>query len=367
MPIGLILLKWDDRIGAKILSSFPEEIKLNDKTLLQVASTHEYSGDTGMVSLLVGPLNIASFYTGPETKLYIILLLGLDEDPDAYEGGLSDVSRIILQNLDDGAYLQMIPSLYQRLSAYPTLNHEQSIAFMYQDEINRLILDRLRDEGVFTKSELSVWLKDLFRNRHLDIDTIIMDLIRKDILKEATVKGVPSELIFLTNDVLIMRRPPAEILRNPSEKGLPERFTEEYISEVKKYFQSYRISEEDNLKILDLLTNQDVYKVLKLLRLTVPTKNTLMKLENKSIDNVDNALKELWKNEMIHVFQDTNGVEFYALKTDLHVSLLFPKYIINTIIHQFEVKSKVDKVLIEYLNVLEDVYYSMKTSQKSES
>jgi hypothetical protein len=365
MPVGLIFMEWDDRIGAKILTSAPEEIKLNDKTMLQIISTHEYSGETGMISFFVGSLNIASYYTGPDTKKYLILLLNLEEDPDAYEGGLSDVSRIVLQNLEDGSYLGMVSSLYKRLSAYPTLNFEQSLAFLYQDELNRLIINRLRDEGVFTKSELSVWLKDLYRKRVMDIDGFIMGLNRREILKEATIKGISSELIFLTNDIMMMRKPPLDLLRKPLEKGLPERFVEEYREEVRKYFLTYRPSEDDNLKMLGLLTDPEVYEVLKLLRITTPTKDALVKLKEKGVEDLDGALKKLWDSQMFLVFQDTNGLEFYALKTDFHVSLMFPKYIVNTIIHQFEVKSKVNKVLIEYLSVLEDSYYALKAPKKS--
>ena len=66
------------------------------------------------------------------------MLLNLDDDPDAYEGGLADASRIILQNLEEDAYLSMIPSLFRRLSVYPTLNSEQQLAMTYQDEIKRM-------------------------------------------------------------------------------------------------------------------------------------------------------------------------------------------------------------------------------------
>ncbi len=366
MPVGLLVMQWDDRIGANILAQFPEEIQLDHKTLMQIISTHEYSGDVGTVSLLVGALNISSFYMGPEVKIYVVLLLRVDEDPDTYEGGLSDISRIILQNLDDGSYREMLPSLYKRLAAYPTLNNEQKLAFLYQDEINRLVLRRLRDEGVFTKSELGVWLKDLYRKRYLDVDGIVMSLNRIDILKEATVKGISSELIFLTNDILMMRRPPVDLLKNASIKGLPETLVEEYRREVREYFQIYRPSEEDNLELLEVLTNPEVYQVLRLLRITIPTKNSLMKLQGKGVEDVDAALKILWKKKMINVYQGGKGIEYYALKTDFHISLFFPKYIVNTIIHQFDVKSKTDKVLIEYLEVLESSFYSMRHPQTVE-
>ena len=128
MPVGLVVMKWNERVGTEILAKYPEEIIITDKTLMQVYSTHEYSGESGMISLMVGSLNIASYYTGPEKGYYILLLLNLDDDPDAYEGGLSEAARIILQNLEDDAYVQFIPSLFRRLTVYPTLNEEQRLA-----------------------------------------------------------------------------------------------------------------------------------------------------------------------------------------------------------------------------------------------
>ncbi|MBA7474899.1 hypothetical protein ES707_10261 [subsurface metagenome] len=148
MPVGLVVMKWDERVGTEILAKYPEEIVITDKTLMQVYSTHEYSGESGMISLMVGSLNIASYYTGPEKGYYILLLLNLDDDPDAYEGGLIDTSRTILQNLEDDAFIQLVPSLFRRVSMYPTLNEEQRLAITYQDEIKRMIINRLRDTSL---------------------------------------------------------------------------------------------------------------------------------------------------------------------------------------------------------------------------
>ncbi|HEC39490.1 MAG TPA: hypothetical protein ENI29_14720, partial [bacterium] len=115
MPIGLVVMKWDDRAGTEILSKYPEEVFLTEKTLMQVYSTHEYSGESGMISLMIGSLNIASYFTGPENGFYILLLLNLEDDPDAYEEGLIDISRIILQNVEEDEFIKLIPSLFRRL------------------------------------------------------------------------------------------------------------------------------------------------------------------------------------------------------------------------------------------------------------
>ena len=166
-------MRWNERVGTEVLNKYPTEMEITDKTLMQIYSTHEYSGESGLVSLMIGSLNIASYYTGPENEYYIILLLNVDEDPDSYEEGLVDVSRVILQNLTDDAYFKMIPSLFQRLSVYPTLNTEQKLAFTYYDEVKRMIINRLREDGAVSKSELIIWLKDQYRQGFLNIDADI--------------------------------------------------------------------------------------------------------------------------------------------------------------------------------------------------
>lgn len=365
MPIGLLLMRWDVKVSTEILAKYPDELVISEETLMQIYAAHEYTGEPGMISLLVGPLNIASYYTGREKPLYIILLLNLDEDADAFEGGLSDISRVIFQNYDDKAFLDMIPFLFQRLSTYPTLNMEQSLSITYIDEVNRLIINRLREEGVITKSELKIWLKDQYREGFFDVDAILMELIKKEIIKETSVKGMPSELIFLINDLFMIRRPPINLLKDPSDRGLPEQFVDDYNVEVRKFFQKYRPSEEDTLKILDeVIVDPQVYEILRLLRISIVTKNTLEKLRKKGVDDIDGGLKKLWDNQMIHVFQDTKGNEYYALLTDFHSSLIYPKYMLKTIIHQYEVKSKSNGVLLEYLNVLDNSYKPVKAQSE---
>lgn len=365
MPVGFVVMKWDPRIGTNIVARYPEEIRISDATLMQIYSTHEYSGEAGMISLMAGSLNIASYFTGPDKGYYIILLLNLDDDPDAFEGGLTDISRIILQNLEDDAFLPMIPSLFRRLSVYPTLNQEQLLAITYQDEVKRMIINRLRDEGVVTKSELNIWLKDKYRYGFFEIDAVLFDLVKRELIKEASVRDMPSELIFLINDLLILRLPPTKLLKEPIENGLPETLVNDYRITVQKYFQNYHPSEEDTQSLINLIVNPQVYDTIKLLRTTIATKNVLEKLRKKGVDDIDGVLKELWEHKLINVFRDKRGIEYYALVTDFCISLIYPKYLLSTVISEYEVKSKTNKVLIEYLNVLEDAYYELKSKKKS--
>ncbi len=364
MPVGLVIMKWDERIGTQILAKYPEEVVIGDKTLMQVYSTHEYTGEPGMVSLMVGSLNVASYYTGVDTGYYIILLLSLEDDPDLYEGGLADVSRQVLANIEDVSFINLIPSIFQRLSVYPKLNDEQRLAIVYQDEIKRIIINRLREEGVISKSELMVWLKDRYKEGFVDIDAIVMSLIKNDLIKEASVKGMPSELIFLIHDLLITRIPPIKLLASPADKGLPSNLAADYRVESKKFFQEYRPDEDDNLALIELLIDPQVYETLKLLRQAIVTRNDLEKLKKKGVDDVDYVLKKLWQGRMIQVFQDERGNEYYALLSDFYIEKFFPKYLLNVIRSEYAKKSKSNQVLIEYLNVLHDAFQA-KPKKKS--
>ena len=365
MPVGLVVMKWDERVGTQILAKYPEEVQVNDKTLMQVYSTHEYTGEPGMVSMMVGSINIASYYTGPDIGVYVMLLLGLDDDPDAYEGGMADISRQILANIEDNAFKSLIPSLFQRVSVYPKLTPEQSLAFTYQDEVKQMIMGRLRDEGVITKSELMVWLKDVYRHGFIDLDAVVSELIKKDLVKEASVKGMPSELLFLINDLFISRVPPVKLYKNPAASGLPETQAGDYKVEVKKFFSEYKPDREDNLNLINLITEPQVYETLKLLRMAIVTRDDIEKLKKKGVEDVDDVLKKLWSMRMIQVIQDDAGNEYYGLITDFIIETAFPRYQLSVIKGEYGKKSKSNKVLVEYLTILESSYKErMKESKK---
>ena len=81
-----------------------------------------------------------------------------------------------------------------------------------------------------------VWLKNKYKQGFVDIDRILIDLIKPETVKEASVKGMPSELIFLTNDILMGRFPAEGLVENPSNHGLPIEISSDFLAFVKKFF-----------------------------------------------------------------------------------------------------------------------------------
>ena len=79
------------------------------------------------------------------------------------------------------------------------------------------------------------------------------------------------------------------------------------------------------------------------------------------MSDIYGVLKKLYDTNMIKVFKDESGVEYYALLTDFYIDFIFPKYLLNVVKVMNDQKSKSDKVLIQYLNILEDAYYNLKS------
>ena len=161
-----------------------------------------------------------------------------------------------------------------------------------------------------------------------------------------------------------MRIPPVKILSAPSAQGLPAQFVEDYKTDVKRYFQTYKPTEADNLRVIDVLSNPQVYETLRLLRTAIVTRNELEKLRKKGVEDLDDVLKKLWDTQLIQVYRDERNIEYYALLSDFYLDIIFPKYLLNVIQTVYDQKSKADQVLMEYLTVLENSYHDIRAAKK---
>jgi len=362
MPVGLIFTRWNELTGNEVLAKYPEDLEISNNTLIQVYNTHEYTGERGMISLMVGQTNIASYYTGPNTNYCILILLSLGEDPDDFEGALAEISQILLQNLEDENYLELIPSLFQRLSAYPIFNYEQQLFNLYQNDIKRNIINRLRDEGMLSKSQLTSWLKFKYSKGYGDIDLTLFEFVQKEIIQILSVKNERSVILFLIKDLVIFRVPPFKLIKNPGNKGLPKDLESIYKSDCTIFFQNYKISEEDNINIIDILSNPQVYNIFNMLRDSFLKKTDLKKLENKGVYNIENLIKLLLDNQLIKVY-NSEGNDYYALISDFLIDLVIPEYILNVIKIYNDNKTISNHVLIKYLNLLKDTYNTLESTE----
>ncbi len=365
MPIGLIVMNWDERKGAQIITKYPAEVELSEKALMQIYSAHEYDSEPGTVSLAIGGMNALSYFSGAEKAYYIILLLMAEEEPDLYEDGLVDASRELILRNEEITFKTLVPMLFQRISTYPSYKPEQKLASIFADKLKRTILLRLEEEGVIFKSEMHVWLKDIERAVSLDTETLVSSLIKDGLAKEVSIKAAPSALIFLIRDIFVARRPPTVLIREEAEDhGMPPSFKDQYLQEVQTFFKGYKPTLEDNIKLAELLIDQQFYVGLELLRNYVVSREDLEKLKKKGLDDVDALLKKFWDNKLITVLRDKAGKELYALIADITFERSFPLYLLNIIRKNYAEKSKSNPVLLEHLNILKDVFLEERAQLK---
>ena len=117
MPVGLVLMKWDERIATEILFKYPDDkdFEITDKTLLHLLNLHEFSEKPGISTLSVKRVNLLTYYSGVEKGHYIILVLSILEDPEDFEEDYEKIAQTILNNLEEEKYKEMVPSLFKKL------------------------------------------------------------------------------------------------------------------------------------------------------------------------------------------------------------------------------------------------------------
>jgi len=358
MPIGLIVFSWNKRIGAEIFTKYPEDFQLSNDTLMRIFSTHAFEEGGGFLSMIIGALNIASYYSGPELGYYVSLFLSLEEDPDLYEDAVLDAANVILSNRDIEQIKPLIPSLYARIAFYPKLTDEQKTASTLSDHAKSIILDHLDEEGSSSKGELTNLLKDILKLDYLDINTVLNSLVKLGLIKVSSVKGLPTEAVFLIGNVFVTRTPPIMTVRQLKQLNLSSEIQNDYLSEVKTFFKQYKPNPTDNERILELFINPDTYTILNLLRLTPVTQNGLNKIKNQ-VSDVNLALKKLWDVDLLRMIKNKKGDEYYLLKSDIRVQKYFPEYMINIIRANYNQKIKPAQVLIEHLKLLRDTYLAL--------
>ncbi|MHA1724335.1 MAG: hypothetical protein ACTSXH_05775 [Promethearchaeota archaeon] len=115
MPHGLVIMEWNIRSGAELITKYPKNVLLDQRVMLRVYDIHEHASKEGITAFTDDNVNIISYYSGPKEKLYIILVLTILEDPDDYEKILEPVSQIIIKNAKDYQFMKLLPGLWEKI------------------------------------------------------------------------------------------------------------------------------------------------------------------------------------------------------------------------------------------------------------
>lgn len=123
MPIGILIIRWDNEIGPINEGFYPENLKITNNLLTQVYSSHRYQSlKPGFASISLRNNKIVSFFSGVgemtiSVENYVVaLLLRRDEKPHMYREVLKKIAAEILDKIPNGEFKKVLPSLYAELA-----------------------------------------------------------------------------------------------------------------------------------------------------------------------------------------------------------------------------------------------------------
>ena len=123
MPVGILIIRWDNEIGPINEGFYPETLKITNNLLTQVYSSHRYQSlKPGFASISLKNNKVVSFFSGVgadhiSVENYVVaLLLRRDEKPSKYREILKTIAAEILDQTQDSKFIKLLPKLYRDLA-----------------------------------------------------------------------------------------------------------------------------------------------------------------------------------------------------------------------------------------------------------
>lgn len=364
---GLVVVRWDDRIGTVIEASYPPKIhEITPDVTMKIYGTHTLGKDVPTPDFVVAKvenLNIASYYGGLSVQYFVLLLLDPDEKSELYEDPLMEISFKIFENLEGKKYKEDLEGLFEYLKRYTMMNEEQRLALFISDPNRYAIIARLVDEGSVTKNELEDYVKKL-TGRTVEIDVSLAQLVKFGLVSTEWVEGLTSECVFLTRDVFPIRKPAANIIEKAKKNLLPKEIASQYLSEAKEFFTDYANKINGSLEWIDqdaplvlwAIKDVTVGDIVSLLRNDVIKVDDLVKLLKVPAKEVSKAMSALLSAEFVTVLQDSKGVDYALLKAEPRILSTFPDYIVGNIVENYGNGLVPAVQATRYLSILKENY-----------
>ncbi|MFO7794605.1 MAG: hypothetical protein R6W84_00525 [Promethearchaeia archaeon] len=123
MPVGILVIRWDNEIGPINEGFYPDNLKITNNLLTQVYSSHRYQSlKPGFASISLKNNKVVSFFSGVgedhiSVENYVVaLLLRRDEKPQIYREMLKKIAASILDKIEGGEFRAILPELYDELA-----------------------------------------------------------------------------------------------------------------------------------------------------------------------------------------------------------------------------------------------------------
>lgn len=257
MPQGIVVVRWDEAEGTILEAKHPQTVEISSDEMMRIFTSHAMGeGKPGFLAMKIGTLNIASYYTGLALRgmpqHYIALLLADEEDATVFEGPLTETSTELMQKVGSDNFPTFLEEAYRKLIDYLTLTDEQMTALVMKDRRRSLLLQKLAG-GPMSKVEAKEILEQELQTEIVNIDLLLDPLIKMDLVKKAIVEGIPSEVLFLLEDIFSVRMPPDLTVVRALRSRIPDNLATKYEQQVAKFFEKYKVLEEEPEAVSNIL------------------------------------------------------------------------------------------------------------------
>jgi hypothetical protein len=367
MPQGMLMARWDDRLGVVLEAKYPEDITrgLSDDDLLTIFSTHAMSESAGILSMRIKRFSIVSYYTGipedeSEDQYFVALILNDQENPNSFEESLTEVGKMVIDAFGKPDFEDFYREAFDRVSKMKEISEEQRYAFIFRDKVRNLCLTKLAD-GPMTKEGLAKWLSKEVESEVTDIDGLLAPLLKTDLVTELNIskgKKVSLEYVFLLRDVALIRSPHVDLFKAAKSGQMNPELAEKYVKEVEKFFKNYRITAEDSQLISEYISNPDTYDIIKVLREGYMTREEIPTKIERDMPNIDRHLKRLAEDEIILPIKDKKQRVWVLLQSDIQAITFFPEYMVDIIRRRWKEGTIAKEIALKHLELLRAEYIS---------
>jgi len=332
LPKGLVVAKWDEVEGSEVIGKYPENLVIVEEDIIRLFTSHAVGDKSeGYLYMSSESLNFSSYYAIVDDTPYLgALVLGLGEDPGDFKDIVPNYFSKMFLAISEGKPInEILETTYNEILATTIFSDEQKIFLVFCEPVGVQIFSLLTEEAC-TRSEILRRLEDRFGQAGslLNLEYYISALKGAELVKEDRITGIAESILFLVKDAVLYRAPPNEVIKQ-SEK-LPIEVRDEYIDDVKKFFEKYEVDEEDNAFLAMALLDNKLYEAFKNLRDDWHTFEELIEDLQVDEEELEDILTKL--ESLDFIIRLSNEEKTYVLlKTEFKARTFQPSYMVDNI------------------------------------
>ncbi|UCE09810.1 MAG: hypothetical protein JSW61_12685 [Candidatus Thorarchaeota archaeon] len=354
MPVALLLIDWDSKIGAvlktKVPANFADGYREDLNTEIMRIFTSHAMGDAtaGFASLSVRiggeEYQVASYYTGivrEEEQYCISLLLTTGEDPKMFEAAITSVVSPITNaviSMTDAELQGELDNTYRRIIRLAGMADESRLARLFSEEVSRAVFPKLWKGGI-SKEELEEWLKMVTGLPSVSVDSILSPFEELGLVKSEWVDEIGRTCVFMIKDLEVFRAPPLMAMEAANQVLDPE-LAAEYKREVLEFLTEWKKTPEDTVSVASILADPDAYDTLVVLRrrpVNISELEATLGIPPKELKTAVQTLKKFRVvSEKRRKGPSGEYDKWLFLLNDIRVRLFFPEYFLQTLIVELE-------------------------------